>query len=567
VYGHAYKLTSYRIIEVAGIVAFSLATIMILVVNPSQGVGVVQQIPPSAQIKAYAYAMPNQGWAPLIVYYSAFGSESKSGRIVKYEWDLDANGRYDSNASQQSGYASYIYQKPGKYLVTLKVTDDQGNIATQSIPVLVRHPASSNVDYWTVFDDSSVGRVELRITQANWDSMWQDPNSKKRVKADINIFGDVVESVAVGMKGNASLEGSGLKKSWKIDTDYFVEGQEFNNLKQLLFHNNFADPSLLREKMAYDMMQFAGLPAGFTTYVEFWIDIVDDNQASIYWGVYTMVERVDRKFVANRFGRDGENGNLYKADAWFEEGAADLAYYGEDIQDYPKPRGEVSYGLQTNLDEPDYRDIIHLCYVIDGEKYETPEDFARALDVVFNVDGYLRYVAVIFSNLNLDTYPYTGNNYYIYHNTDSGKFEFIPWDLNNSWGNFAGDARFPFYGMSCCVGPLDWAPLFTKVFEVEQYRQDYAAYVDLLTRHWFNREYFGTKAEAWQEMIDPYLTKETGDKMYFGQTAMYPFDRFSQNRQEIVTLTEQRSEYLRSVLESGEWRSMAPVTPSENTPE
>jgi len=31
--------------------------------------------------------------------------------------------------------------------------------------------------------------------------------------------------------------------------------------------------------------------------------IVDDDQPSEYLGLYTMVERVDSKFVGNRFGR------------------------------------------------------------------------------------------------------------------------------------------------------------------------------------------------------------------------------------------------------------------------
>jgi len=92
--------------------------------------------------------------------------------------------------------------------------------------------------------------------------------------------------------------------------------------------------------------------------------------------------------------------------------------------------------------------------------YASPGEFAAALEPVFNVDGYLRYLAAIFTSLNLDTYPYTGNNYYIYDNLTTGKFEFLPWDLNNSWGNFSGDAQFPLFGEPCCLGPLQWAPLF-----------------------------------------------------------------------------------------------------------
>lgn len=554
------KREPYRIVEVVLIFIFLLVTTALVIVNPSQGVGVVEDLPPSEVIQAYAYATPMKGWSPLMIYFSAFGSQSSAGDITKYEWDLDANGTYDTDATAQGGYVNYLYKRSGEYKITLKVTDAQGNTATDTVTVRVRYPASSSVDYWTIFDDSQVRRVVLRITQAEWDRMWQQPDSKTRVKADVVLFGEVVENISVSMKGNSSLGGSGLKKSWKIDTNYYVAEQEYHNLKQLLFHNNFADASLLREKMAYDMMQFAGVPAGHNAYVEFRIDIVDDDKASMYWGVYTMVERVDSKHVGNRFGRDSGIGNLYKADAWFEEGAADLAYYGENIEDYPKPRGEVAYGLQTNLDEANYNDIINLSYVIDGAEYQSEAEFRGALEQVFDVDGYLRYIAVIFTTLNLDTYPYTGNNFYIYHDPGTDKFSFVAWDLNNSWGNFAGEAKFPLYGDPCCLGPLQWAPLFTKVFQVAQYRQDYAAYVDLLVRHQFNAQYFSAQAQAWQAMIGPYLTKETGDKHFVGPEAMFTLEQFYQERQRLESMTAQRSQYLRSVLDSGQWR----VAPEAN---
>ncbi|OGO17496.1 MAG: hypothetical protein A2Z14_17275 [Chloroflexi bacterium RBG_16_48_8] len=510
---------------------------------------------PDPAIQVFAYHMPNQGWAPLTVYFSAFGSYAPDKNIRRYEWDLDGNGSLETDATATHGYTHYTYAKPGEYTVTLRVTDEDGGTATDSVLVNIRHPAASSVDYWTIFDDSQVQRVDLIVSQANWDRMWLEPSSKTKVEVDVVVFGERIKSVGLSLKGNASLDASGEKKSWKIDTDLFVEGQEFKNLKQLLFHNNFTDPSMLREKMAYDMMRFAGLPSSHVVYVELYIDFEDDDQPPIYWGIYSMVERLDRKYLANNFGRDSQHGNLYKADAWFEQGAADLAYYGENIADYPKPRGEVAYGLQTNLEYLDYSDIIHLCYVIDGVAYDSPEDFASALEEAFNVDSYLRYIAVLLTSLNLDTYPYTGNNYFLYHNPTTDLFEFLPWDMNNSWGHFAGGANFPLFGEVERIGPLEYAPLFTKVFEVDPYRQDYMAYVDLLLRYWFNKENVTSQAELWHDLIRPYLTKETGDKAFFGSSAMYPIEKFDQDRMDLITLTDRRNSFLFSAIQAELQRS------------
>jgi len=390
----------------------------------------------------------------------------------------------------------------------------------------------------------------VRLTQANWNTMMGEPESKRMVPANAVVFGETVSQIGISPKGNSTLWFPGDKKPFKLDFNAYIPEQEYRNLKMLLLHNNFGDPSMLREKMAYDMMQFAGVPGGFTSYVELWVDITDDDKPTDFVGVYTMVERPDRKYLGNRFGRENDNGNLYKADAWFEEGAADLAYYGENIENYPKPRGELAYALMyKDPNEADYSDIINLCYVIDGVEYETPEDFARALEEVFNVDTFLRYLAVIFLNLNFDQYPDTGNNYYLYNNPGNGKFEWIAWDMGNSWGMFGGDATYPIFGTEQSLGPLQYRPLFTNVFQVEAYRQTYQAYLDLLIRNYYNEENIAALARRWHSMVKPRLYEGNGDKMYFGPSSQATLEEFDQGLEAIVDLTKRRAEYVQRVLQ------------------
>ena len=538
----------YRLFEVGGVVAFVLVVVLILLFNPSTGGIVTDQAEPIVKIEAYASAMPNQGWAPMTVYFSAFGSESQAGHIVKYEWDLDANGLYDTDATEKGGYVSYYYAKPGEYTITLRVIDDQGNTATDSVVINVRHPASSSVDYRTVFDDSEVRRVDISLTTADWQYMWTDPEAKIEVPADAIVFGERLDNIGFRMRGQWSLRGSGEKKPWKINTDAYIEGQEFHNLKQLVFVNSLEDPSLIQEKMAYDLMHFAGVPASHVCYVEIWIDFTDDDEPPIFLGVYTMIERVDNKFVANRFGRDNKGGNLYKA-SLAQRGPMDLVYHGDRIEDYPTQGGLYNIGKANNEEEADYSDILNFIRVIDGVKYETPEDFAQALEQVFNVDGFLRYMAAAVTLSGWDIYPYAGNNYYLYNNPGTGKFEWIPWDL--TWG---GNPEQPLFGREG-LGFLERAPLYDRVFEVERYRVRYAAYLDLLNREWFTYENVSTRVERFHEMIAPYVTQGTGDKMYFGDTAMYPIEAFNNTWKEFGNFARQRSNFVLTTLAQGQWRS------------
>jgi len=322
---------------------------------------------------AHAYAMPNQGWAPLAVSFSAFGSD-EAGTVSAYEWDLDGNGDYETNATAMGGYAEHTYSA-GAHIASLRVTYQGGGTAYASVPISVRDPVASSVDYWLVFDQDQVRRVELSVSQTNWDIMWANPMAEIEVEADALIFpGTALEaglpSIGLRMKGNSSLHGPGQKKPWKVDTNEYVDGQEFANLKMLIFNNGFKDPSLTREMLAYDMMHQAGVPSSHTCYVEIWIRV---GEAPLeFWGVYTMVERVDKKFLENRFGDD--SGNLYKAKM-----GSSLEYLGDDISMYPQPEGEPCYSKETNSSENNYSDIISFMRLL-NDNYGSEEEFTALIN-------------------------------------------------------------------------------------------------------------------------------------------------------------------------------------------
>lgn len=515
-----------------GVLVFSQLTSSASVVLPQE----------STQVTAMASAMPNNGWAPLTVYYSAFGSKSDGATISRYEWDLDGNGAFDFDATSQGGYANYTYSKPGEYTISLRVTDSQGRYAIDTVSVSVRLRASSSVDYWRIFDDSQVRRIDIRLGQSDWDQVWIDPEAKFMVPVDALIFGEPLDEIGFRMRGQFSLRESGEKKPWKIDTDAYVDGQEFHNLRQLMLLNNIGDPSMLKEKLAYGMMEFAGLPASHVAFMELWIDITDDNLPAMYWGVYTLVERVDNKYIGNRFGQDSKGGNLYKA-SHAQRGPMDLRYYGDSIESYPTQNGQYAYGKMNNEEEADYSDIVELCRVIDGTQYSSDAERTQAFEEAINVDAFLRYIAVVTILDNWDSYPYTGNNFYLFNNPVTNRFEWIPWDL--TWG---GNPKTQLFGRSD-PGLIGEAPMYDNVFAVEAYKIQYAAYVDLLLRYWFNTENITDKAQAYHRMIAPYVSQSSGDKAFYGSQPMFPPEVFSNSWQELINFTRERNAFLMEELQ------------------
>jgi len=410
--------------------------------------------------------------------------------------------------------------------VSLRCIDDTGVSAVAEVTVSVRDPAESTVDYWAVFADDAVRRVDFSVSQQNWDLMWVDVDAEVEVEADAVVFGTSLPSIGLRMKGNSSLTNPSRKKPWKIDTNEFVEEQEYENLKMLIFNNGFKDPSLAREVLAYEMMSFAGVPASHTCMVEIWISI--EQAPPEFWGVYTMVERVDEKYIFNRFGNKG--GNLYKGTR-----QADLSYRGDDIAAYPVYDGEPCYAKKTNEEEADYSDILELLRVLNTAPDET---FAQDIEAVLNVDGYLRYLAATLLHGNLDVHMYMDQNFYLYCNEATGRFEWIPWDLNESWGQFgdrtANETHALYDLMGGVGGPgLPYNVLFDRVLAVPEYRRALAAYYDLLLRYHFDADAIAAEARAVHDLVESYVKQ--GDKMYTGVGAMYDYTDFDLNWDQDVT--------------------------------
>ena len=189
-----------------------------------------------------------------------------------------------------------------------------------------------------------------------------------------------------------------------------------------------------------------------------------------------------------------------------------------------------------------YSDIIDLCRVVDGTEYSSPEEFVSALEEILNVDAFLRYTAVNTIIDNWDSYPFTGNNYYLFNNPVNNVSEWIPWDL--TWG---GNSQTPLFSRT--GGDLVLrAPLYDQVFEVERYRRQYLAYTDLLLHFWFNDEKMSAKVQKYHHLIAPSVLMGTGDKAFFGDAPMFPVEAFEEEWQNMLLFAKARHQYLEKAL-------------------
>ena len=314
-------------------------------------------------------------------------------------------------------------------------------------------------DYALLFDDDTVHRIDITLCAADAEAMEADLESLFGDMSDALPEGDPPESgggappegeaggpdfteladpmyvpvtvafdgrtwPAVGMryKGNSSLMQpylSGISKlPFRLNFDYYddvypeVDDQRFHGFEELKFGNAYGDDSLVRDKVAADLFRAAGVPAARGAMVEIYVDA---GEGPVYWGVYTMSEDVCGELLDSWF--DDDDGNCYKADG---EGAT-LASFDA-----------ASFENKTN-DDDSAADVEALVDAL-GDGSLSDEDWRAALEERFDVDAFLRYLAV--NNLigNWDSYGLMTHNYYLYGDpAQDGRLVWVPWDFNLSF--------------------------------------------------------------------------------------------------------------------------------------
>ena len=325
----------------------------------------------------------------------------------------------------------------------LEPTPGAANVAWQA-------PAEQDGD---PFPADRVIRVEIDLSAEAWDALRRDPLAEEYQRGDLTYDGVRVEDVGVRTKGNSSLSSvvhmGSIRYPLKVDTDRHVDGQTLRGVKKLNFSNGFKDPTCLREHLAYRVFREAGVPAPRTAFADLWV-------AGEHLGLYTVVEQVDKTFLADRFADDA--GDLYKP----EPPAGNLARLGGSAADYR--------GLEpkTNEGTTDHAAFLALVAALAGGDDAAVE---RSLDVT----GALRYLAVNTALVNLDSYLGFGHNYYLYE--IDGRFTIIPWDVNEAFGNFTcGCDRDGVLGLLVdepVCGALADKPLVSRLLGVERWRDEY----------------------------------------------------------------------------------------------
>lgn len=273
----------------------------------------------------------------------------------------------------------------------------------------------------SVFTMDSVHEIRLYFTQSHyWDTLLSNyesthdsiPLDKGFLMANVRIDGKNLDSIGVKLKSNLSYTIPSDKKPFKLDFNEFVKGKSFDGLSSLNLSNEFPDPSMLRNTVAYKIFRDLGIRAPRTSFAKVYVN-------DIYKGLYVIIEQVDKVFLTRHFkyGR----GELIKPIGaylfWFEDDTLSFRKY---------------YEIKVNNSTNAYSRLISFTQKINT----TPANiFYDSLKSVLDFDSYISVFAADIVFNNWDSYFY-GQNYYLYRDSAEEKYYYLPWDYNISLNNY-----------------------------------------------------------------------------------------------------------------------------------
>jgi spore coat protein H len=237
----------------------------------------------------------------------------------------------------------------------------------------------------------------------------------------VTIGDETFKGVGIRYKGNGTIADASrtVKKSFKIDIDQFGGEGRFLGSKSIALHSGVADPSKLRETIGYSIYRAAGVPAPRTSFAEVRLTVPGKYDGELL-GLYTLTEEVDKAFLRSRFGTG--DGLLMKP-----EGVRDIEDRGDDWDKYKK-----AFDPKRDATPEEGRRVVAFAKLVAKADDAT---FRKDIGSYLDVDAYLRFLAATAFVSNPDSFFILGHNYYLYLHPKSGRFHFIPWDLDRAFAN------------------------------------------------------------------------------------------------------------------------------------
>ena len=399
-------------------------------------------------------------------------------------------------------------------------------------------PTPSREGYDYVWDNSVIPEIHLDVSLDEWNRLLSlyDANAftTQYVKATATFVKDgettVIDNVGLRLKGNTSRrrpEGWYGQMHQRDNTDWHHahfglnldkyeddDAHTIQGVSKLYLKWFKDDPAYVREIFCYELFKRAGVwTAVRDSYCRLWLHVEGDSKEA-YYGVYEMLEPIDKRYLKDRKARFGaSNGYLWKC----RNGAAGLNNPNGDIwyDDDSDDRHAYTLKTQTAEFENARAQLVDFMNKITGLN---DNDFYTWIQQVTDMDLLLKTYAVNVAVGMWDDYWNNANNYYIYFNSKEltgYQFFLIPYDYDNTLGTSLRCGAQDDAGRQ---NPLHWGndnnPLIARILKFSDFKAKYIAYLKELVNSrnaLMDRQSSLARIRSWQQRIEQYVNNDTGE--------------------------------------------------------
>ncbi len=395
--------------------------------------------------------------------------------------------------------------------------------------VFALEPKGIYMEYETeLFHKDKIMEIDILMSDKDWEDMLANALKEEYYCCDVVINGITYYNVGIRPKGNTSLSqvassNTTDRYSFKLEFDHYDSTQTCMGLDKLVLNNMISDATYRKEYLSYDIMEYLGVETSLFSYA----DVSRNGEA---WGLYFALEAIEESYAERVFGTD--YGELYKPETIGMSGGSgsDLSYIDNEIDSY-------SGIFDAAVLKPSKEDKEKVVEAL--ENLEKGTDLEQYIDI----DAMLRYIASNTFLVNDDSYFGTMlHNYYLYE--EDGKLSMLPWDYNLAFGGFQGHNASMVInrGIDDVVsGNLEERPMVAKLLAVEEYKEQYYAYLEELISGYFESGHFEEIMEKLDHLIDSYVKEDP--------TAFYTYEEYMNAKDMLKQFCRKRAESIRKQLD------------------
>ena len=348
-------------------------------------------------------------------------------------------------------------------------------------------------------------------------------NPSMRIPASVTFNGATLDSVGVRYKGNSTFclpyQQNNVKVPYNLDMNHWISGQKLMDYNKIKLANAWLDPTYCKEYIASRIYRkYLPTPE---------INLIALHSQGNYTGLYVNTESINKQFLQKHFGEN--EGVLFKCDGagvfcdengnGTEGGTPSLAHLGSDSTSY--------YDSYTIKSEHGWEELMNLISTIEFN----PE----VIEDVINMDRVMWAMAVNTVTNNLDTYNgYYVHNYYLYKDLE-GRFQMIPWDLDNSfvgailgWSFSSPNDLYhfdPFWGG---WDNADYRPLTDLIYNNPVYRKQFIAHIRTIMEESMNQDEIAQEIGSLQDIASSFASNDSN--------GLFSMEYFTSNVQEAIWL-------------------------------